>query len=878
MSKKKLHKKGNSHPSNNQKQTNPNPAKPIKNTRQLDQEIVKPEKNSWQKHLINILVYSLSFFIPVVVMLLILKGREFYPFGEKSLFIMDMKNQYLEFFASLRNMVSGDDSLFFSWSRSMGGNYMGLFAYYVASPLSFITIFFPLKNLSFAIFLLTILKIGLSGLSFAVFAVYVWKAHIIVPKPSVGRRKRKTVPTTPPPDPKNWKLLFVLPFAISYALISYNMVYSMCLMWLDGVILLPVVLLGVEKILDGRKGFHYLLALAAIFIGNYYTGYMVGLFTALYMVFRILCRVQRQNIREYVIKTLRFTACTLLAFGLSTPLILPVVKDLLQGKLSMESWTPDMRNNFEFMKLFGKLKNGVYDSITNSGLPAIYCGYIVIILVLLFFVLPQIKVREKVGSVLILAFLACSFYFTKLDIAWHGFQYPTWFPYRYAFLCSFFLLYMALCGMCAICSFQSVAAYKNQIVIITAAILSVIVAFDLQKNGSAMFAGLEKEFGYCAISDYETFIDKTQPLVEQAKEDTGFYRINQEYEFSKNDAMLLGYNGMTHYSSTFNAHINSLTPKLGIAQDHFWNSGYGSGPLLDSLFAVKYVIDDGMVPANYQSLAAGQDGAALYENENVLPIAYAAACENSNPDLETGDPFVNQNTFLNAIAGTQEDYYTEYEYNTENSGSNWSYSFTADSENPVYLYMKSDSIGWADVYVNDNWVGDYFSSENSCDLYLGSFQPGERVVVNVVPSAPITVNYAMIGQLHMDLLESVLHQLQENGMDISKHAGGKLSGTIHVDSQQKIMTSIPYDAGWTVKIDGKKVKIEKFADTFMVLDAEEGDHDITFQYVSPGFWMGILLFVISVLVAVVYFIPLQRFWDRISNYRGSMKKEQAKGA
>ena len=878
MSKKKSHKKGNRNPSNNRNQINKNLVKPMENMRQSGQESVKPEKNNQQKNLINILVYSLSFFIPAVIMLFIFKARGFYPFGGKSLFIMDMKDQYLEFFASLRNVVSGDDSLFFSWSRSMGGNYMGLFAYYIASPLSFITIFFPLKNLPFAIFLLTILKIGLSGLSFAVFGVYVWKAHIIIPKPSAARKKRRTAPTTMGSDPKDWKILFVLPFAISYALISYNMVYSMCLMWLDGVILLPVVLLGVEKILDGRKGLHYMLALAAIFISNYYTGYMVGLFTAIYMVFRVLCRVQGQNIREYVIKTLRFTACTLLAFGLSAPLILPVVKDLLQGKLSMESWTPDMRNNFEFMKLFGKLKNGVYDSITNSGLPAIYCGYIVIILALLFFVLPQIKVREKVGAAVILAILACSFYFTKLDIAWHGFQYPTWFPYRYAFVGSFFLLYMALRGMCAVCSFQSVAAYKNQIVIVTAAILSVIVAFDLQKNGSAMFVGLEKEFGYCAVSDYETFIKKTQPLVEKAKEDKGFYRINQGYEFSKNDAMLLGYNGMTHYSSTFNAYINSLTPKLGIAQSHFWNSGYGSGPLLDSLFAVKYVIDDGMVPVNYQSLATGKDGAALYENKNVLPIAYAAACENANPDLGTGDPFVNQNTFLNTIAGTQEDYFTEYEYNMENSGSNWSYSFTADSDNPVYLYMKSDSIGWANVYVNDKWVGNYFSTETSCDLYLGSFQPGEQVVVNVVPSGSIAVNYAMIGQLHTDLLEQTLRRLQENGMDISKHAGGKLSGTIHVEDRQKIVTSIPYDAGWTVKIDGKKVKTAKFADTFMILDAEEGDHDITFQYVSPGFGMGILLFVISILVAVVYFIPLQRFRDMISNYRGTMVNEQAKKA
>jgi len=816
-------------------------------------------RNRVQQKQVDLVLYAMSFLIPIAVMLFIFKGCGFYPFGEKSLFIMDMRDQYLEFFASLRNMVSGDDSLFFSWSRSMGGNYLGLFAYYIASPLSFLTVFFPLKDMPSAILLLTVLKIGLSGISFAVFGRYVW-SHNVVSDTFIDRKHKNSQDRIPLiQGRKNWRLLFVLPFSISYALISYNMVYSMCLMWLDGVILLPVILLGVEKILDGRKGLHYMLGLAALFICNYYTGYMVGVFTAIYWVYRILCCVQKTNIREYVIKTLRFTVSTLFAFGISAPLILPVVKDLIQGKLAVESYVPDIQTNFEFMELFGKLKNGVYDSITNSGLPAIYCGYFAVILAVVFFLLPRITVREKIGSAFILVFLACSFYDTKLDIAWHGFQYPTWFPYRYAFVASFFLLYIALRGMCRICSFQNVVLCKNDMLIFIAVMLCMAVVFDLQKNGSAMFAGLDQEFRYSTVKDYEAFLDKTLPLVQQIEqEDQGFYRVNQGYEFSKNDAMLLGYHGMTHYSSTFNAAINSLTPKLGIAQTHIWNSGYGSDPLLDSLFAVKYLIDDGMVPSDYSLLNKNREGAALYANENVLSIAYAASCENISPSLEGMDPFENQNILLNTIAGTDESYFTKYAYSKEGSGQNWQYSFQADSDNPVYLYMKSDRFAWADVYVNENWVGNYFSSETSCNLYLGNFQPGEQVVVNVAASEPLAIDYAIIGQLHMDLLEQTLHQLQKSGMDITRHVGGKLSGTIHVDDQQKIITSIPYDAGWTVKVNGKKAKTSKFADTFLVIDAQKGEHEISFRYISPGFRMGMLVFIITVLVAAIYFAPLRK--------------------
>lgn len=786
----------------------------------------------WQRSIL----FVLSFLLPLLVMLIVLITKGFYPFGDKTLFIMDMKGQYLEFFASLRYLFGGDDSLFFSWSRSMGGNYLGLFAYYVASPLSFLTIFFPLEKLSVAILLLTLLKVGLCGLSFAWYASYLWREYT-------------------KEDKNGWSCLLILIFSVSYALISYNMVYSLCLMWLDGVILLPMVLLGVEKILKGDQGLHYILSLAAIFICNYYTGYMVGLFTAIYMVYRVLCLVNRKQIKEYLQKTLRFTCATFLAFGLSAPLILPVVKDLMQGKLASAKYMPDTKTNFEFAKLFGKLKNGVYDSITNAGLPAIYCGYLMLVLLLVFFVLRGISIREKIGAVLILGLLGCSLYYTKLDIAWHGFQYPTWFPYRYAFLVSFFMIYMAFRAGCRLWAMLNQKSQKKPVIpVCITAVLVLVISIELGINGKALMTGLENEFGYDLQQNYETFLQKEKPLTDQvSKEDSEFYRINAAFEYSKNDAMLFGYHGMTHYSSTFHAAVNSLTPKLGIAQAHIWNSGYGSNAMLDSLFAVKYILDDGPVPPSYEAVGTGEMAAA-YRNPYALSIAYSAPITGTQPYVETGDPFQNQNAFLNMIAGTDQLYFT---YSQMQQNDTWSYTFTADSGNPVYLYMRPDANSWADVYVNDNWVGNYFSTETVCSLYLGNFQEGEEVTVRIVPSSAVNVSFAAIAELHMELLEPVLAQLQQGNMEITNHQSGKLSGKITVGENQTIMTSIPYDSGWTVKIDGKKAKLGKYADTFLTVEAELGEHKITFSYVSPGFGTGMVLFVIAIMVMAGY-IMLQR--------------------
>lgn len=779
------------------------------------------------------MLYTLAFTVPVLIMLIILNMGGFYPFGDKTMFIMDMRDQYLEFFASLRNIVSGDDSLFFSWSRSMGGNYLGLFAYYIASPLSFITLFFSIKNLTAAIVVLTLLKLGLCSLSFAVYGNYLRKrAHA-----SSG--------------------FFILIFAVSYSLISYNMVYSLCPMWLDGVILLPAILLGVEKILDGKKGLHYTLALTALFISNYYTGYMVGIFTALYMVYRLLCEFKKgkseMGIKSCGIRILRFTGATFLALGMSAPLILPVVRDLMQGKLSTQNYRPDITTNFEnITDLFGKLTNGVYDSITNVGLPAVYCGYLALLLAVVFFFLRKISIREKIGAAVILLFFALSFYNTELDIAWHGFQYPNWFPYRYAFLSSFFILYMGVRACTALPETKLFSKQWQYAALLS--VLTLLVSFDMGYNGSILLDGLDKEFRYSTVEDYESFIDKTKPLVDEIQaNDDGFYRINQGFEYSKNDAMLLGYNGMTHYSSTFNAAVNSLTPKLGIAQSHMWNSGYGSTPMLDSLFAVKYILADRQVSDFYKKIEDSPQGTSSYLNDNALPIAYSAPADTLTPNLDTYNTFVNQNTFLNGIAGSDISFFTEYSYATEQTNDGWQYTFTADSENPIYLYMNSSNGSWANVYVNDNWVGNYFSTETSCTLYLGTFSAGQNVTVRVVPNQPTTVDYAMIARLDTDKLKQVLDGLKQNGMKITSHAGGHLSGTIYVPEGQKILTSIPYDAGWRVTIDGREAELQTFADTFLTLEAAPGDHEIEFSYVSPGFKTGMLLFVIALLAMLLYF-------------------------
>ena len=224
----------------------------------------------------SVLLYSAAFLLAELMMLFILKANHFYPFGTKSMLIMDMRDQNVEFLASLRSMIHGDNSLFFSWARSMGGNYMGVFAFYISSPLSFLTLLFPVSKMPVAIEIITVLKIGLCSLTFVIYANYLRRKYI-------GQRY----------------FALLIP-AIGYAFMSYTMVYSLSIMWLDGVIFLPLVLLGAEKILDGKRGICFIICYALLCMSNYYTGYMVGIFTGLYFLIMWICNYNAHSSHQHV--------------------------------------------------------------------------------------------------------------------------------------------------------------------------------------------------------------------------------------------------------------------------------------------------------------------------------------------------------------------------------------------------------------------------------------------------------------------------------------------------------------------------------------------------------------------------------------------------
>ena len=735
----------------------------------------------------------------------VLKSNGFYPFKEVTLFTFDMKEQYLPFFSSLHYLIGGDDSIFFHWSKSLGGNYIGLYAYYLASPFSWLTTLFSIEKLPLAIFLMTVSKISLSGLTFSVYVNFLWNKYNSLPAQTSSYRRLLAH-------------LTLLPLPIAYALMSYNLQFALSIMWLDGVILLPLLLLGVEKLLDKQRNLWFILPLTAIFYFNYYISYMAGIFCALYLLFRLLTTYSHS--RHDLWRILKnFALSTLISLGLAAPLLIPTFSDMFIGKLSdpLTSVVYDPRLiNQPLSDILGQLRNGTVNYLGVTGLPNIYCGYLAILLSILFLFCKRISLRERIGAFLLTSFLLLSFYLWPLNIFWHGFITPNSFNYRYSFLFSFCLLYMS-CRFLCVLSYQLPCflekTHRFPALELVVGLLLLITSADLGINGRAIFRNIDYATPYMRMDEYVSYLNDNKPLIDDIKaSDSGMYRICQNYQLTSNDPMLLGFKGMFHYSSTYTQSVNALTSKLGIGQAWLWNTGYGTTPVTDSLLGVKYLLSDTAEPSGYYSLKTTDNSVSVYENPSAMEFIYSAPLASADISF-TSDPFENQSRYLNNLCGSNTLFYQKYDIELANPAgslpadleydpvSSWSYSFIAENTDPVYMYMPLTPFVSADIYVNDA---------------LTSLQTGE--------------------------------------ITLTSHSSGRLSGNISVHKGDTIVTSIPYDVGWHIRLDGHKVHasdIGTYADTFLTIQAPEGEHHLEMYYLSPGIVPGLLILLITLMLLLV---------------------------
>ncbi len=778
-------------------------------------------------------VYLFSFFVPVFIMMAIYASLGIGYHGKLTVLSFDLKAQYAPFIAGLRYLLKDPGSILFNWNNSLGGNYLGTFAYYLGSPLNLLTLLWKTENIAQAIYVLTLVKIGFCGLSFA---VYLHRSH---------------------PD-REISYTNIL-FSLCYALMSFNIAYCMNIMWLDAVILFPLVILGVDRILEGKKGGVFFAGILLTFISNYYMSYMVGIFTFLYFLFKIFAMPEKQNIRYYIRRFICFGINTLLALGVAMPLLLPSI-------ISMKKWDVSgtlSRNMEEVYKfnpgaLLMKFLPSQFDSLySEGGKPFIFCGTIMWFLVVLFFIQKRNR-KEKITSFLLLFIVFLGFIFPGVDFIWHGMRYPNDFPYRYAFL---FSGYALMVGYEAWIRLEWKEKGKQGICIVM--ILYTVV--EMYLNGTAIVSGIYQEVLYENAEENAIQNELYAPLAAKIRTDDGFYRMGTSEKYvGFNVESMYGLNGTDYFSSSHNSSVKSFLRHMGGASDYvgMTMTTRGFTPLMDSITGIKYRIGIENPAGIYKETATADSHGRelkLFQNENALNVAFMVdpLSDKTVPEWEN-DPFANQWMLLDYLGIEDSCIYWKVPYNaTVNTRGNdlqISVLFQCETENPLYCYLDAttDKNGRVSFYLD----GELFFDAGQLDvrrvLELPEMEKGKEHILTI--TGPLyEVEGFFLCAFDIEAYISEIGLLQADQLEHVSYKGNQIRGSVEVKNAGTLFTTIPYDDGFTVYVDGNKTEYEKALDTFLCVELTPGRHEIQIIYNPPGLFVGLLIMIFSVLGTVVFY-------------------------
>ena len=818
--------------------------------------------------------YALSFLIPVVILVGLFIGRNVYPFGENIYLRSDCYHQYAPFHKELYRKLTEGGSLLYSWNIGMGVNFTALYAYYLASPVNFfLTLIAPTGNILFTIDLYIVVKTGLCGLTCG---YYLHKRY-------------------------GGKNLSFAAIAIFYALSSYMAAFSWNIMWLDCLVLLPLIILGLDKLIKENKYFLYTITLGLSIFSNYYISIMICIFLVFYFVVRMFSTVEEEGFGHYLLSRFKsFTIGSLIAGGIGACMILPEIAALSYTASGEFNFPDGWQQYFSIMDMASRSLMEVPVSIFNAHEPNLYCTVAIFMFLPMYFLCKNISIREKYGTAFLLAFMLTAFNLNIPNYIFHGFHFPNSLPARESFIYIFLLVtvvyqvivhidcftrkqiagsfFGGLAVMLLIEEFYvNTDSYPFEIVYMSMLFLTfyfIIVIGLTNKKMNRNFV-VYLLFIVCIseatinsdhadsykTTDYPSYLNDNKAIEKLVDDidDNSFYRIEKLNRRTKNDAAWNDYHGVSIFSSTANGNFTEFLGRLGFEKSTNAYSYYGSTPFTSALLSVKYVFNNYLIEDPYlMSLYSYDEEAAryLYKLDYVLPLGFMIPSDfTSKWVCEGNNPFAVQNSFVESATGYTDMFTQVY---ASCKGSYTEIEPTEDCDLYIYVTNYIDNISW-DIENEDGSMGDSGSASGLNHrqiVHIGDVTAGSKITVSSSDSVSSLQLYAYA--FHQDVFNVAFNTLNSHGLEISKFEDTYIKGTINASADGLMYTSIIYDRGWKAYIDGKEVEISSINEALLAIPVPAGSHTIELKYCPENLVTGVIITVASIAILIFLIIMDRR--------------------
>lgn len=781
-----------------------------------------------------------------------------YPFGPESFLTEDLKYQYIDFFTWFRHVLTGEANVFYSFAQGMGSNTWGLYSYYLASPFNLIILLFDEAHLTLAIYIIVALKLACMNTAMA------WYL-----------RRRFTLQRT-----------WALALALCYTWSTWTATNLRNPLWLDALILLPLMAWGCRQLL--RKGSIVGLSLlvAVDVITCWYMAYITLLFCCLFVLFELAAMVfdegEHPGEKWIAGRAARFTTAILLGLGLSAWTFVPTILAMMGGEAT--------KAFSHFHTYPTALIRGFLPGAWNlDHVPQFYTGLIPLVLAIAMLFEKRVDKRLRALTFFFAGFLVVSSVLGVLMYVWCGFRQPNGFYCRIAFLLSFLEIWAAAYLLMrrgeirpahlknAQTSWHEANAQRKHLDPTLRALVPfgalALVLVDLGLNAHVCWTKLYVNYPQEAHDAYVSAVDAQMEELGELDTDA-FYRVDKTYNRAGaafNEGIAHGFNQLSTYSSANNPQAVAFLNSLGYSSEGEFSSVYAAPNLvMDSLLGVRYIGSwSKPVESTETTLPHSNVTSPLHCNPHALSLGYPSANgTDSESTLQGDNPFERQNALFAELTGIDRPLYTQLQ-GVDQSRSDASITWAVE--------LPAHTIGYtyAQTGVESDWSqsvglivgGEMISSEatrfsHNVRAFGESGDESTQHEISMVQGSPETQlppkSQCLFYALNIDVFEEGIERLQSRQFVPDVFEDGRVEGTYNAEKQTDLVLSIPYDKGWSAIIDGKEVALSPaFGGGMSQIQVPEGSHRIEMRFRSPGFTVGCAVS-IAALAACLVVVRVQK--------------------